>query len=54
MTPTFKGTLRLYPSSYDYQLATTDAADKARQNVIKAKHGVDFITEAVLEELVRR
>jgi hypothetical protein len=52
LTPTFKGTLRLKPSKWSYELSTTDSADKARQNVVKKKHGVEFITEAVLAELV--
>lgn len=52
LTPTFKGVLRHRPSKWNYELATTDAKDKARQNIVKNKHGAEFLTQAVLEELV--
>jgi hypothetical protein len=52
MNPVFKGTLRFRASPYDYWLATTDPDDKVKQNVLKTKHGADFLNREIIEELV--
>lgn len=54
LNPVFSGTLRYRASAYDYQLATTDPEDKAKQNALKRKYGVAYVTPQIIEELVRK
>jgi hypothetical protein len=54
MCPSFKGPIRLRPSSYEYWFSTTNAKDKEKIEIVKRQLGVQYVTPEVLERLVSR